>query len=161
MGFSSPCKVVHNPIIMDFSRHQPPFSFWKYNAKVTSKYFSKHMQSAFSQCCRYEWSTYTRLHREWVDGDGFRYLGFSRSPQFIIPGNFRYGWQRSPSQNGHSQGNARKYISYAKYMLLLMHCDIFLFKYIFGCRYVPPLSPHHSPQVGTGKYMDQNICYRW
>ena len=34
-------------------------------------------------------------------------------------------------------------------MLLLMHCDIFLFKYIFGSRYVPPLSPHHSPQVGT------------
>ena len=48
----------------------------------------------------------------------------------------------------------RKYISYAKYLLLLMYCDIFLFKYIFGSRYFPP-------QVCTWKYMDQNICYRW
>ena len=37
----------------------------------------------------------------------------------------------------------RKYISYAKYLLLLMYCDIFLFKYILGSRYFPPLSPHH------------------
>ena len=30
-----------------------------------------------------------------------------------------------------------------------MYCNIFLFMYIFDSRYVPPLSPHHSPQVGT------------